>query len=989
MGQTHTSASYFVDVQMKDNFSAVQALWNEADLEVLLTRLKEMTLNFSLDRVKFAKFLQLSTSYEALVAKWFEEFSHDRASQVVDGLEFLSASIMVSSKVPLFRKIVLLFNLFDLDKTGCIRKDEFTIFLKAVTTGLHRMVSGLPPPATVMELEMLSTEFFSTLSNQMLSQQDMLMWMTEAHYSLHYISVLSSLNAAVFGWGTNHRFQLGLNLEPRVQRVPTPVLNLEGIRISTIASNESHCLFLTADGQVFSTGSGFCGILGNGSIKDQHQPVVIDALKHAKIMDVAVGVRHAVAISEKGQVFTWGAADMGQLGHGSTVDREVHEWAYDPKTGGTFAYVSKPTVVMALFGKKILAKRAACCNFTSVVLTDQGHIYSWGNNTDGQCGQGQKCPDHALIYVDPHMHRTAMQIITVPRRLEAGPVKNTKFKAVSCGGYHTLAIDETSRTWTWGQGLWGKLGHGDQRSMYEPKMVDTLKHHLCIDVAAGESHSLAVCSLYRLTITGNNHDVPQQPFSLLGLPTGRIDYHAKNRSPVNPPNTSLQLHAFACSRLLQIGLPFRHDPDIPLLNPDQYPQEEVQDSIILMDRSLWEGEWLKLATTDFDFNVKMSTSGGAIPARTGINGHIMFPADGKWEPDTDCVDKICVFEVGLRTHATTQAEISKVVLELALECQQGHGLCCLCILPKKVEPFDVEASPASVAESLKTFPFGVVGYEHGMALKKHITKLINMRIAEAPDGLPEDVRDWRECREEFTGRTYYHNVKTNKKRWAPPQIDSNTEASLLIIKEDYFIQRLEALLGYKPKGIIVCQQSWRPDVELVTLPETKFDLEKLDIPIVMVTYEAGEELKQVLANNGEPWVTMEIQPTGGVYSWGNGTFGQLGLSGIENQNFLTRTENTLTNEENFFANRPFYVAHLHEHQVNDVACGAAHTIAVTNQGEVFAWGAADGLGVPLNANKSEVPMFVEQLEGLVKATKTFAGHYHSFVIADMPFKAIV
>lgn len=251
------------------------------------------------------------------------------------------------------------------------------------------------------------------------------------------------------------------------------------------------------------------------------------------------------------------------------------------------------------------------------------------------------------------------------------------------------------------------------------------------------------------------------------------------------------------------------------------------------------------------------------------------------------------------------------------------------------------------------------------------------------------MKDWRECREEFTGRTYYHNVKTNKKRWAPPQIDSNTEASLLIIKEDYFIQRLEALLGYKPKGVIVCQQSWRPDVELVTLPETKFDLDKLDIPIVMVTYEAGEELKSVLANNAEPWVTMEIQPTGGVYSWGNGTFGQLGLSGIENQNFLTRTENTLTNEENFFANRPFYVAHLHEHQVNDVSCGAAHTVAVTNQGEVFAWGAADGLGVPLNANKSEVPMFVEQLEGLVKATKTFAGHYHSFVIADMPFKSIV
>merc|ERR1719399_1524550 len=422
------------------------------------------------------------------------------------------------------------------------------------------------------------------------------------------------------------------------------------------------------------------------------------------------------------------------------------------------------------------------------------------------------------------------------------------------------------------------------------------------------------------------------------------------------------------------------------------------DSIVLMDWSLWEGEWLKLATTDFDFAVQMSTSGAQIPVRNGINGHIMLPPDGKWEPDSDCIDKVCVFELSLRTHKTTPAELTQVILELALECQTGKGLACLCILPKKVAPFDVVAAPASVAESLRSLPFGVMSYEHGVALKKHITRLINMRIAEAPDGLPEEVKDWRDCREEFTGKTYFQNIKTNKRRWAPPQVDSNTEASLLVIKEDYFIQRLKALLEYKPKGIIISQQSWRPDVELVMLQEKKgdtgetpgvFDLDELDVPIVMVTYEAGEELKSVLANGHEPWVTMEIQPSGGVYSWGNGTFGQLGLSGIENQNFLTRTENTLTNEENFFASKPFYVAHLHEHQVNDVACGAAHTVAVTNQGEVFAWGAADGLGVPLNANKSEVPMFVEQLEGLVKATKTFAGYYHSFVVADMPFKSIV
>jgi len=329
-----------------------------------------------------------------------------------------------------------------------------------------------------------------------------------------------------------------------------------------------------------------------------------------------------------------------------------------------------------------------------------------------------------------------------------------------------------------------------------------------------------------------------------------------------------------------------------------------------------------------------------------------------------------------------------VIVDTALRCLEGHGLACFFILPKGVEVFPVEVPETTEVRSrLQRIPVGVMSYEHGMVLKKHITRLINMRIAEAPDGMPEDVKDWRECREEFTGRTYFENVATGGKRWAPPQINPNTLATLLVVREDGFLPRLQAVVDMRPKGVIVCQQSWRPDVELVNLAESF--LETLEVPIVAVTYEAGEELKSVASNGSVPWVTMEIQPYGGVFAWGNGTQGQLGLSGIENQDFLTKSQNMLTGEHNLFANRPFYVAHLHEHQVSSIACGSAHTVAVTQQGEVFTWGAASGLGVPVEKSYSEVPMFVEQLEGLVRATRAFAGHSHCYVVAEMPYNSIV
>jgi alpha-tubulin suppressor-like RCC1 family protein len=965
---------------VKEQFAAMQALWSEEDLVSLVERLKEMTLNFSLDRVKFAKFLQLSTTYDSLAAQWFDEFSHDRASLVVDGLEFLSAAILLSAKIKMFRKVCLLFLLFDLDKSGIVRKDEFTIFLKAISTGLYRTVDGLPPPASIQELGSLSAEFFGSLNQPELQQKDLLMWITEAHYSLHYMSVLSRLGTAVFSWGTNHRRQLGMNFEPEAQRVPAPMLCLEGVRVASVATNESHTLLLTEEGQVWSCGAGFCGILGHGDLSGAAQPRIVEALAHTRIVDVAVGVRHSVAVSEKGQVFTWGAADMGQLGHGSTEDREVHTWDVDPKSGSGFAYVTRPTVVMELFGKRIRAVTASCCNFSTAVLTEKGDVYTWGNNTDGQCGLGQRCPDHKLIYVDPHMQRTAMQTIMSPRKMEAEG--GTTFHEITCGGYHMLAIDKDSRLWTWGQGLWGKLGHGDQRTMYEAKMVDSLKYQLCASVAGGEAHSMCLLSLCRLTVTGGPEDEPLSPFSLLGLPISRVDLHAAARQKLTPPGTSLHLDAFASARVLQVRLPLSYDPAAPLADVARHPIQEIQDSIVLMDRGLWEGEWLKLATTDFDFRISMSPAGAPLSAKAGLSAPLMFATEGKFDPDTDCADKVCVVELVPKQGMSAPQDLAPLILDLARKCQKGRGVAFLAILPKRTDPFLVEEPSAT---SLTSFPFGVIGYDHGSQLKKHAQRLMNNRIGEATNKIPEEAKGWRECREEYTGKVFYEHSVTGNKRWAPPMIYPQTEASLAIVREDLSMQRILAIMELQPKGIIVSQQSWRPDVELVALPEGV--LERASVPVVTVSYEAGEELKRLEAS--APWVTMEVQPYGGVCAFGSGTSGQLGLSGIENRDFLTRSQNALTGEVNSFATQPFYVAHLHEHLVTNIACGAKHTVAVTQMGEVFAWGNADGLGVPLDKSMSEVPVYVEQLEGLVKAKRAYAGFNHSFVVADMPYKSIV
>ncbi len=82
----------------------------------------------------------------------------------------------------------------------------------------------------------------------------------------------------------------------------------------------------------------------------------------------------------------------------------------------------------------------------------------------------------------------------------------------------------------------------------------------------------------------------------------------------------------------------------------------------------------------------------------------------------------------------------------------------------------------------------------------------------------QEVRSWREGREEFTGRSYYYNVETGEKRWAPPPVNSMTTAHIIVVRQDRHLQRLLRLMNRKPKAMIVIQQSWRPDTELVSLP---------------------------------------------------------------------------------------------------------------------------------------------------------------------------
>ena len=77
----------------------------------------------------------------------------------------------------------------------------------------------------------------------------------------------------------------------------------------------------------------------------------------------------------------------------------------------------------------------------------------------------------------------------LPKKVEA--FAGRRVVAVSAGAAHSLALTADSAVWSWGYGAWGQLGHGDEQHQLLPKKVEAFAGQRVVAVSAGGTHSLA------------------------------------------------------------------------------------------------------------------------------------------------------------------------------------------------------------------------------------------------------------------------------------------------------------------------------------------------------------------------------------------------------------------------------------------------------------------------------------------------------------------
>lgn len=76
--------------------------------------------------------------------------------------------------------------------------------------------------------------------------------------------------------------------------------------VAKVACGRLHTAILTSDGRVLTFGTGKFGQLGHGERSNEAAPKVVSALSGKRVVDIACGKEHTVAVTSDGDLYAFG-----------------------------------------------------------------------------------------------------------------------------------------------------------------------------------------------------------------------------------------------------------------------------------------------------------------------------------------------------------------------------------------------------------------------------------------------------------------------------------------------------------------------------------------------------------------------------------------------------------------------------------------------------------------------------------------------------------
>nr|XP_040057147.1 RCC1 and BTB domain-containing protein 1-like [Gasterosteus aculeatus aculeatus]XP_040057148.1 RCC1 and BTB domain-containing protein 1-like [Gasterosteus aculeatus aculeatus]XP_040057149.1 RCC1 and BTB domain-containing protein 1-like [Gasterosteus aculeatus aculeatus]XP_040057151.1 RCC1 and BTB domain-containing protein 1-like [Gasterosteus aculeatus aculeatus]XP_040057152.1 RCC1 and BTB domain-containing protein 1-like [Gasterosteus aculeatus aculeatus]XP_040057153.1 RCC1 and BTB domain- len=270
-----------------------------------------------------------------------------------------------------------------------------------------------------------------------------------------------SANEAIYVTKDDEVYVFGLNCsnclgtgDSQSSIVPKKLDFLSGRKVVRLSYGSGpHVLLATEDGELFAWGHNGYSQLGNGTTNQGVAPVLVSAnLLNKKVTDVACGSHHSMALTDSGEVYAWGYNNCGQVGSGSTANQPT------------------PRRVSSSLQSKV-AVSIVCGQNSSLAVVENGEVYGWGYNGNGQLGLGNN----------------GNQL--TPCRLAA--LQGLCVQQIVSGYAHSLALTDEGLLYTWGANTYGQLGTGNKSNQLSPVHIMTEKERIVEVAACHSTHTSA------------------------------------------------------------------------------------------------------------------------------------------------------------------------------------------------------------------------------------------------------------------------------------------------------------------------------------------------------------------------------------------------------------------------------------------------------------------------------------------------------------------
>ena len=365
----------------------------------------------------------------------------------------------------------------------------------------------------------------------------------------YYQTYLLDSNNNYWSWGHNGYGQLGIGNTSTSSSYYTPRLNssytnnLNNVNIAKICNGYYTQSIITDDGQVYQWGYGSHGQHLNGSSGHISTPRLLPVFSGIKIKNITWGYHHALALTDTGNLYTWGYNNYGERGNGNSSysssetspykisrdndnnslteakfikiaaathhcyalrdDNTLYCWGHGSHYGllqgndGNHRYyptIAQNTVWETENPSNSIISQIQACYYGGQVLVN-GKVYGWGYNSHYNLGIGN----------------TSDQYIPV----KPTNVPHTIVK-IANAFYSRYAIDAVGELWGWGYNGHGQMGLGTtthsnagnrvklNSSTYMSGVTDVVggAHHTII-YANGQLYGLGYSGYGQNTTNGN------------------------------------------------------------------------------------------------------------------------------------------------------------------------------------------------------------------------------------------------------------------------------------------------------------------------------------------------------------------------------------------------------------------------------------------------------------------------------------------------------